>query len=167
MLNASIWLQNSTNFGLRPIRRGQLSGRPDRLVRSHRSLHLDRRLRQPDELDQPGHHAGYRRWIGRRRKAAFTTPWSYAGRADVFNIGTTYAVTCDLRWIGGVEYVRGENYFDPPATPNTPGAIPYTDLPAYSAVETNTYRLNTGFDYQLQRYSNMYFRYNYYDYDDA
>ena len=168
MLNASIWLQNSYNTSdyvrfdedSYPVVLTAWYAPTDRSTWTVGYANLTNWINQDITLGiEDGSAAG--------EITAYTTPWSYAGRADVFNIGTTYAVTCDLRWIGGFEYVRGENYFDPPATPATPGAIPYTDLPAYSAVETNIYRLNAGFDYQLQRYTNMYFRYNYYDYDDA
>jgi len=105
---------------------------------------------------------------------AWTSPWDYAGRADVFNLGASYAVTCDLTLVGGIEYVRSRNVFADPGTPpaenqatNPPiAALPYSDLPGYSAVRVNTMRLTAGVDYELSRSMNTFFRYNYFDFDD-
>lgn len=172
MFSASIWLQNSYNTtdyvrfdeDSYPIVLTAWYAPTDRSTWTVGYANLTNWINQDITL---GIEDGFNNdgTVNAAERPAFTAPWSYAGRADVFNIGTTYAVTVNLRLVGGFEYVRGENYFDPP--PITVAPIPYTDLPAYSAIETNIYRFNAGFDYELRRYVNTYFRYNYYDYDDA
>lgn len=103
--------------------------------------------------------------IGRDELAAFTSNWRYTGRSDVFNLGTTYMHSPDLTFTGGLEYVRGANFFAAPPSPAT--AMPdYSDLPGYSQVRVNTYRATAGIDYRLSSNMNSYFRYNYFDYDD-
>lgn len=105
---------------------------------------------------------------------SWTSPWDYAGRADVFNLGASFLVTCRLTLVGGVEYVRSRNVFADPGTPPPENqatnplipALPYSDLPGYSAVRVNTLRLTAGADYELARNINTFFRYNYFDYDD-
>lgn len=109
-----------------------------------------------------------------REAPSWTSPWDYTGRADVFNLGASYAVTCNLTLVGGAEYVRSRNLFADPGTPppedqaTSPAipALPYSDLPGYSAVRVNTMRLTAGVDYELSRNMNTFFRYNYFDYDD-
>ena len=85
--------------------------------------------------------------------------------------------------------MHGANYFNTPPSPYTvlgstlpngqvnwngtavtqPGGVPvnYTDVPAYSRVEVNTYRVLLGLDYSLQQNVSTFLRYNYYDYDDV
>ena len=102
---------------------------------------------------------------------AWTAPWSYGGRADVINLGAGYAVSCDLRLTGGFEYVRGSNLIGQIPT-NTydvgagPVNVTYPEIPGYSQVNVNTYRLTAGVDYDLTRNVGTFFRYNYYNYDD-
>lgn len=182
MLSASIWLQNSYN-----------TTEYVRFDEDSYPIVLTAWYAPTDRSSWTVGYANLTNWINQDitlgiedgstdlELPTYTTAWRYGGRADVFNIGNSYAVTSNFRLINGFEYVRGENYFSPFADPpdnriptipaNLPPqivpAIPYTDLPAYSAIETNIYRFTTGFDYQLRRYVNTYFRYNYYDYDDA
>ena len=65
-----------------------------------------------------------------------------------------------------VEYVRAENYFLAPAAPPT-ATTPYTDLPGYSAVINDLYRLSAGFDYLVGPRVDAFFRYNFYDIIDS
>ncbi len=96
---------------------------------------------------------------------AWTSPWSYQGRANVLNLGVSYAVSRDLRLNAGFEQARTWNYFDAPPSPAT--ATPdYSDLPTYSRVRVTTYRVLAGVDYELTQYFNSFLRYNYYDYND-
>ncbi len=99
----------------------------------------------------------------------YTSPWNYTGRADVFNLGANYAWSENVTLTSGVEYVRSRNFFQDPAP--SPLAVlngnDYTDLPTYSAVRTNTWRLMAGTDIRLTANVNSYFRYNYYDWDDV
>ena len=83
----------------------------------------------------------------------------------MLNLGANYCVSSRMALTGGVEFVRSWNYFQDPPAPAT--AVPgYSDLPGYSEVRVNTYRLTAGVDYELSAYINSYLRYNYYDYDD-
>jgi len=99
---------------------------------------------------------------------AFTAPWRYAGRADVLNGGVNFAWTCRTTLVGGVEYVRSRNVItDVPSSPEALAAgNPYTDMPSYSQVRVNTWRLTAGVDYELSQYMNTFVRYNFLDYDD-
>jgi hypothetical protein len=97
--------------------------------------------------------------------AAWTTPWDYNGRSKVINLAATYAYCATLHLNAGFEYVRGENYFDAPASPPT-ATTSYADLPSYSAVLVDVYRYSVGFDYALSQYLDSFVRYNYYDYGD-
>ncbi|MCL4202583.1 MAG: hypothetical protein KJ000_08815 [Pirellulaceae bacterium] len=105
---------------------------------------------------------------------SWTSPWDYTGRADVFNVGASYVVSCNLTLVGGVEYVRSRNAFADPGTPPAENqatnpaiaALPYSDLPGYSAVRVNTIRLTAGTDYHLTNNINSFFRYNFYDFDN-
>jgi hypothetical protein len=120
---------------------------------------------------------------------AFTAPWRYKGRSDVVNVAAAYAYSHALVLTGGFEYVHGLNIFAEPPFPgigvpgatdlsiataefaNTPlypqpdGPPPYTDLPGYSAVRSNIYRVSTGLDYLFRPGLSAYGRYNYYLYD--
>ncbi|MHB8863039.1 MAG: hypothetical protein ACYC6N_11585 [Pirellulaceae bacterium] len=98
---------------------------------------------------------------------AWTTPWNFTGRSDVINLAASYAATEKLRLMTQVEYVRAENFFQEPAAPPT-ATTPYSDLPGYSAVLNDIYRLTAGFDYMIRPRIDAYFRYNFYDFvDDA
>ena len=107
--------------------------------------------------------------------AAWTSNWNYTGRSDVLNLGATYVCSPQMTLTGGFEFVRSYNYFDAPPAPATavpapgfpgPPASAYSDLPGYSQVRVNTYRLQAGVDYVLSNNLNTYFRYNYIDFDD-
>ncbi len=87
-----------------------------------------------------------------------TSRWSYGGRSDVFNVGTTYVWSECLTLSGGFEFVRGKNSFAPPAL--------WPDLPQYSDVIVETTRLSAGLDYSIREDVNWYLRYQYYDYED-
>ncbi len=99
----------------------------------------------------------------------YNQPWNYTGRADVLNLGVNYAYSCDVTLTSGVEYVRSRNYFqDPPSSQEAlADGNPYTDLPTYSAVRTNTWRLMAGTDIRINNVWNGYLRYNYYDWQDV
>jgi len=106
---------------------------------------------------------------------SFTAPWRFAGRSDVVNLGTVYALSRRVSLTGGFEFVRGLNAVATPPSPTNdqfPGGVPftptpYTELSDAMRVEVNTYRVWTGVDYWLRDGITMYVRYNYYDYRDA
>ncbi len=97
---------------------------------------------------------------------AWTTPWNFVGDSDVINLAASYAATEKLRLMSQVEYVRAENYFLAPAAPAT-ATTPYTDLPGYSAVINDLYRLSAGFDYLIRPQIDVFVRYNFYDVIDS
>ncbi len=87
-----------------------------------------------------------------------TSLWNYRGRSDVINVGSTYAWTDCLTLSGGFEFVRGSNGF------LTPG-IPYS-LSEFSDVLVETTRWTAGLDYQLSSGADLYFRYQFFDFED-
>ncbi len=84
----------------------------------------------------------------------------------MINLAASYAATEKLRLMSQVEYVRAENYFLPPPPPPT-ATTPYTDLPGYSAVINDLYRLTAGFDYLIRPRIDVFVRYNFYDVIDT
>jgi len=91
-----------------------------------------------------------------------TQPVDYRGRAQVYNLGTTYLWTDRLTLTGGVEWVRGSNTFFVPS----PEDADWTALPTFSDVIVETTRLSFGVDYCYREGITCYFRYNYYDWRD-
>lgn len=121
-------------------------------------INQDITLGREDGLDNMGNPAP-------AELPAWTSNWSYTGRSDVLNLGATYVYSPQITFTGGFEFVRSYNYFDAPPAP--PTAMPdYSDLPGYSEVRVNTYRIQAGVDYMLSNNLNTYLRYNYFDYDD-
>ncbi|MCA9214006.1 MAG: hypothetical protein KDB27_13130 [Planctomycetales bacterium] len=87
-----------------------------------------------------------------------TQEWQYGGRSSVVNFGTTYAWTTKTTLSGNIDLVRGHNSFDP--------LEPFTDLPVLSDVIVETTRFTAGLDHELGPNSNLYVRYQLFDYDD-
>jgi len=107
--------------------------------------------------------AFYANWIDQditlgSKSTPFTTPWSFGGRSDVVNVGTTYAWTRLITLSGGYEFVRGSNIAEAPS--------PYADIPALSNVVVETSRFTAGVDYQLHQGIGCYLRYQFFDYED-
>ena len=98
--------------------------------------------------------------------AAWTTPWNFTGNSNVINLASSYAATEKLRLMSQLEYVRAENYFLAPASPPT-ATTPYTDLPGYSAVINDIWRVSAGFDYLIRPRIDAFVRYNFYDIIDS
>jgi len=166
LLNASFWIQNTYNHS--------------NLVNFEEDSYpivVSAWYAPEDRWAFTGGYATFSNWIdqdvtlGREdgltanEVVAWTSTWNYAGRADVFNLGASYAWTSRTTLIGGVEYVRSRNVFAEPAAPAA-AVGGYADLPGYSAVRVNTYRLTAGVDYDVSQNMNTFFRYNYFDYDD-
>jgi hypothetical protein len=158
LMNASFWIQNSYNHS-----NGYVNFDEDNYP-----LVLSAFYMPTDRLSLTGGYATFSNWIDQditlSTDEPFTNNWNYTGRADVFNLGATYAWTCRLRLLGGLEYVRSRNFFDDP--PSRDGT-PYDPLAEYSAVRVNTWRLSGGVDYQMAGNFNWFGRYNYYDFDDV
>ena len=74
MLSGTFWIQNKLQpFGIRQLLRNRLSVHPQCLVHTQRLLVVRRRLRQSDQLDQPGRHVGPRRRRWRRTGCVYHT----------------------------------------------------------------------------------------------
>ena len=97
---------------------------------------------------------------------SWTSPWNFTGKSDVINLAASYAASEKLRLMSQLEYVRAENFFQTPATGPVGATTPYTDLPGYSAVVNDIYRITAGFDYMIRPRIDAYFRYNFYDFID-
>ncbi len=107
--------------------------------------------------------AFYRNWIDQDitlgpSSTPLTLPWEYGGRSDVINLGTTFVWTKRMTLSGTLDFVNGENAFDP--------LVPWPDLPIYSDVKVKTTRFMAGVDYDLGPRTNCYARYQLFDYDD-
>jgi hypothetical protein len=112
------------------------------------------------------------------------SPWEFMGKADLLTFSTSYLMTERLSLTGGFEYMHGINAITsiPDGTvlvsaPGTTAATPYpdnvtgqsvsyADIPGYSRVTIDSYRVSAGLDYLLRRNMSTFFRYNYYDYRD-
>ena len=166
MLNATFYIENALNHG--PYVNFDSTGYP---------FILSAWYAPGERWSLTGGYASFTNWIdqditltssrpegtggGNSPPALTTSPWGYTAKADVFNIGTTYAWTERLALNGGFEYVRGLNSI----TQSAPPGQAY-QLGDYSLVSVNTYRFWAGIDYLVRHNINTYFRYNYYDYGD-
>jgi hypothetical protein len=95
--------------------------------------------------------------------------WSYVSRASVFNLGSSYDLTCKVRLVGQAEYVKGlqaaqQIAGDPrfPALDSTLAGIPNN-----FRQEVYSTRLTAGVDYQMSRRWSAYVRYVLYNYQDS
>ncbi len=143
-------------LGVGQFRRGQLPHRHQRLLHAGRTLGVT------------GGYATFSNWIDQditlSNDNPFTNEWDYTGRADVFNLGASYAWTCRLTLIGGLEYVRSRNVFADP--PDRNGVV-YDPMAVYTPFGSTLGAVTGGVDYRVTDAINTFFRYNYFDYDDA
>lgn len=105
-----------------------------------------------------------------------TTPWNYQGENQMVSLSSTYALTPCVNLIGGMEWNRGRNDFNPPPMTDSillPGNPPvingpgdWSTLPTYSSVLANTVRFTGGVDWQPFHHTTLYARYVYYGWDD-
>lgn len=95
---------------------------------------------------------------GRIELVPATERFSYGGRADVISCGSSYAAARTVMLLGGYEFTRNDNGFDPPAT--------WPDLPTLSAVRVDTQRWTAGIDWTPYDWCAVYSRYVYLDYND-
>jgi hypothetical protein len=105
----------------------------------------------------------YSNWIDQEitlgsKTNPLTQLWEYGGRSSVVNFGTTYAWTTRTTLSGTIDLVRGHNSFDP--------LEPFPDLPDLSDVIVETTRFSAGIDHTLGPNSDLYVRYQLFDYDD-
>ncbi len=93
-----------------------------------------------------------------------TTRWNYAGQNHLFSINANYAWTPCVHLLAGFEWDRGTDTFRVPASPN-PG-VDWSLLPSLSNVIVETQRITTGIDWQPYHDTNVYLRYQFFDYGD-
>jgi hypothetical protein len=176
LVNASFWIENKANH----------SNYVDFEEESYPFL-VNAWYGVNDRVSLTGGYASFSNWIdqditlgrqdgglsrGAQEFTAWTDAWRYSGRADVINLGAAYVVSCDLTLTGGVEYVRGANFISniPPNTYSEltipERTITYDDIPDYSRVHVNVYRVTLGADYDVTCNTGVFLRYNYQDYDD-
>ncbi len=99
--------------------------------------------------------------------SAYTAPWRDLGSANVFNVGTSYAWSKQLKFVANFEYVRGLDAITSTPTPTAiPTATSYADLGGFSTVSNTTCQVSAGVDYLWRPRIMYYFRYNYYDFGD-
>ena len=87
--------------------------------------------------------------------------FDYGGRSHVIGVNNTYQIHPHVQLLGGWEYVHSIDAFDSPTN--------WPDLDSFSRVDVNTQRITTGVDWKPYdgKNLNIYFRYIYFDYDDA
>ncbi|HYW78718.1 MAG TPA: hypothetical protein VE890_04040, partial [Thermoguttaceae bacterium] len=99
----------------------------------------------------------------------YDTRFDYGGRAEVINLGSTYAATNRLTLTGTFEHTRSFNGFADPSVAAIGGGLDGVSListPGLSDVRVQTTRFSAGFDYELREQVSTYFRYSYYNYND-
>ncbi|MEX2286632.1 MAG: hypothetical protein WD648_06045 [Planctomycetaceae bacterium] len=122
-----------------------------------------------NDLSFSGGYAYYSNWIdqdmttGFRQSPIETSRWEYEGKAHVVNFQTTYSWTPRVKLTGGCDWTSGSNAFTVP--PSTTGAD-WSQLASFSDVIVRTMRYNAGFDYLWRDDVTLYFRYNFFDYED-
>jgi hypothetical protein len=93
-------------------------------------------------------------------------PFSYGSRAQVINLGTSYAASDRLTLSGDFEFVRATARFADPSFIGDTGPVDLSYLPGASDVLTETTRFSLGADYMLSRQISCYFQYQFYDWND-
>jgi hypothetical protein len=105
----------------------------------------------------------------------FQTRWGYLGEAEVFDLGSTYRWSKDVKFTGAVQYTHGIDTITPLAS-NYPGPFPnigagtsyynLSSLPGYSRVIIDTVRVQAGVDWQVRAHLTTFLRYQYYNFND-
>jgi hypothetical protein len=95
--------------------------------------------------------------------------WGYSSRAAVYTLGSTYDLTCKVRLIGLIEYVKGLQYaYQIAGDPRFPDATAATaGVPQYLRQDVASTRLSAGVDWRLTQRWSTYFRYVLYNYEDS
>jgi hypothetical protein len=111
----------------------------------------------------------------------FQTRWGYMGEAEVFDLGTTYRLSKDVKLTGAVQYTHGIDTILPLGSYNVPstftdtatggktsGTLNYnlTDYPGYSRVIVETTRVQAGIDWRVREHLDTFIRYQYYNFQD-
>jgi hypothetical protein len=99
-----------------------------------------------------------------------TSLWGFGSRAQVYNLGTTYDVTCKLRLTGQLEYVHGIQSAYQVAADwrlSATDAATLAGVPQYLRQDVDSTRVSAGIDYQVSRRCSTYFRYVLFDYQDS
>ncbi|MEI8373720.1 MAG: hypothetical protein WCJ35_12905 [Planctomycetota bacterium] len=130
--------------------------------------------RPTNKLTISGGFAYYSNWIN--QNINFGTPndsgdpdlgtvlsqWNYGSRAEVFNLGCSYACTKRLKLVSSTEYVKGIQ-----SASLASGPAFLSDVLSYSKQDVRTTRVTVGADYQLKPRIGTYFRYLLFDYNDS
>jgi hypothetical protein len=93
-----------------------------------------------------------------------TTRWDYNGESHVLSLNGTYLWTSDVHLIAGYEWVSGTNVF---SVPPSPAGANWSALPTFSDIDVDTQRWTAGMDWTAYRNMTVYFRYIYFDFNDA
>ncbi len=96
----------------------------------------------------------------------YTFPWSYGGRAQVVNFGSTYQLTDRLTLLLQLEWTQSRDFFERFPDPSTNVLADWSNVRYYSDVRIETTRLAFGLDYAFNECLSCYFRYNWFDYED-
>lgn len=104
--------------------------------------------------------------IGFRTTNTESMPFNYAGQNHMVTFGANYAWTETVKLVGGYEWNRGTNAFSNPTSTTGANWNLGPGLASYSDVLVETQRFIAGVDFEPYRQTNLYVRYNYFDYDD-
>ncbi len=95
--------------------------------------------------------------------------WGYSSQASVFNVGSSYDLTCRVRLIGQAEYVKGIQYArliaGDPRYPELTATL--AGIPENFRQDIASTRLSAGVDYRLSSQWSGYVRYVLYNYEDS
>jgi hypothetical protein len=121
------------------------------------------------ELSFAGGYSYYSNWIEQEIATGFrfdpieSSEWIYRGDNHVVNFHANYAWTPKVKLNGGIDWNSGSNSFSVP--PSYTGAD-WTQLASFSDLNIETMRYSAGIDYLWRDEITLYFRYNFFDYED-
>ncbi|MFO0868996.1 MAG: hypothetical protein U0935_08575 [Pirellulales bacterium] len=104
--------------------------------------------------------------IGFRTTTLETMRFNYLGESHVFSLGANYALTETVKLVGGYEWTHGTNGFANPTSTTGANWSLGPGLASYSDVNAEIQRFTAGIDWEPYRRTNLYARYNYFDYND-
>ena len=95
-----------------------------------------------------------------------TTAWNYDAVNHLVSFNTNYQLTQTVKLFGGYEWNRGNNVFSNPTSTTGANWNLGPGLSSYSDVLVETQRFSTGADWSPYRDTNLFVRYDYFDFND-
>ncbi|HND51866.1 MAG TPA: hypothetical protein PLV92_05700, partial [Pirellulaceae bacterium] len=95
-----------------------------------------------------------------------TTAWNYDAVNHLVSFNANYQLTQTVKLFGGYEWNRGNNVFSNPTSTTGANWNLGPGLSSYSDVLVETQRFSTGADWSPYRDTNLFVRYDYFDFND-